>query len=31
MNIFGLVGYLMKRYEFEAAPSILTLVLGRMF
>ena len=31
MNIFGLVGYLMKRYEFEAAPLILGLVLGPLF
>lgn len=31
MNIFGLVGYLMKRYEFEGAPLILALVLGPMF
>jgi putative tricarboxylic transport membrane protein len=31
VNIFGLVGYLMKRYEFEAAPLILGLVLGPMF
>ena len=31
MNIFGLVGYLMKRYGFDGAPLILGLVLGRMF
>jgi putative tricarboxylic transport membrane protein len=31
MNIFGVVGYLMKRYEFEGAPLILALVLGPMF
>jgi putative tricarboxylic transport membrane protein len=31
MNIFGLVGYLMKRYEFEGAPLILAMVLGPMF
>jgi len=30
MNIFGLVGFLMKRYEFEGAPLILALVLGPM-
>ena len=30
MNIFGLVGYLMKRYKFEGAPLILALVLGPM-
>lgn len=31
MNIFGLVGYLMKRYQFDGAPLILAMVLGRMF
>jgi putative tricarboxylic transport membrane protein len=31
VNIFGMVGYLLKRYEFEAAPLILGLVLGPMF
>ena len=31
MNIFGVFGYLMKRYEFEGAPLILALVLGPMF
>lgn len=30
INIFGLVGYLMKRYHFEGAPLILALVLGPM-
>lgn len=30
INIFGLVGYLMKRYKFEGAPLILALVLGPM-
>ena len=30
INIFGLVGYLMKRYEYEGAPLILGLVLGGM-
>ncbi len=30
MNLFGLMGYLMKRYKFEAAPLILALVLGPM-
>ena len=30
INIFGLAGYLMKRYQFEGAPLILGLVLGRM-
>ncbi len=31
VNLFGMVGYLLKRYEFEAAPLILGLVLGPMF
>lgn len=30
INIFGLVGYLMKRYKFDGAPLILALVLGGM-
>jgi len=30
INIFGGVGYLMRRYEFEGAPLILALVLGPM-
>lgn len=30
INIFGFFGYLMKRYEFEGAPLIMALVLGRM-
>lgn len=30
MNIFGLAGYLMKRYGFEGAPLIMALVLGGM-
>jgi putative tricarboxylic transport membrane protein len=30
INIFGWVGYLMKRYQFEGAPLILALVLGPM-
>jgi putative tricarboxylic transport membrane protein len=30
INIFGLVGYAMKRYEFEGAPLLLGLVLGPM-
>ena len=30
MNIFGLVGYLMKRYDFSAAPLILAFILGPM-
>ncbi len=31
MNIFGLVGYLMKRYQFQGAPMIMALVLGSLF
>ncbi len=31
MNIFGLFGYLLKRYSFEGAPMIMALVLGGMF
>jgi putative tricarboxylic transport membrane protein len=30
INIFGLIGYFMKRYDFEGAPLILALVLGSM-
>jgi putative tricarboxylic transport membrane protein len=26
--VFGVVGYLMKRYDFEAAPLVLALILG---
>ncbi|MFC1815536.1 tripartite tricarboxylate transporter permease [Thermodesulfobacteriota bacterium] len=28
LNIFGLAGYLMKRYKFEVPPLILALILG---
>jgi putative tricarboxylic transport membrane protein len=31
VNIFALVGFLVKRYEFEAAPLMLGLVLGPLF
>lgn len=31
MNIFGLVGFAMKRYEFEGGTLILALVMGPMF
>jgi putative tricarboxylic transport membrane protein len=31
MNLFGLLGYLMRRYEFEGAPLILAILLGPMF
>jgi len=30
INLFGIVGYYMKRYEYEGAPLILGLVLGGM-
>jgi len=28
MAIFGVLGYLMKRFDFEAAPLVLALILG---
>jgi putative tricarboxylic transport membrane protein len=31
MILFGILGYLMKRYEYEPAPLILAFVLGPMF
>jgi putative tricarboxylic transport membrane protein len=31
MIIFGVIGYLMKKTEYEGAPLILALVLGNMF
>jgi putative tricarboxylic transport membrane protein len=31
MNIFGVVGYLMKKFKFDAAPLILAFVIGPMF
>jgi putative tricarboxylic transport membrane protein len=31
MVLFGIVGYLMKKYDYPAAPLILSLVLGPMF
>jgi putative tricarboxylic transport membrane protein len=31
MNIFGLLGYLMKKLGYEGAPMVLALVLGPMF
>jgi len=31
MNIFGMIGYFMKRYQFEGGPLILAMVLGPMF
>ena len=30
LNIFGVVGYFMKRYDFEGGPLILALILGPM-
>ena len=31
MNIFGLLGYVMKKVNYEGAPMVLALVLGPMF
>jgi putative tricarboxylic transport membrane protein len=31
MIIFGVLGYLMKKYEYEPAPLVLAFVLGPMF
>jgi len=31
MNIFGVVGYLMRKAEYEGAPLVLALVLGNLF
>ena len=31
MNVFGVVGYLMKKFKYEGAPLVLALVLGPMF
>jgi putative tricarboxylic transport membrane protein len=28
MAVFGVVGYLLKRHDFEAAPLVLALILG---
>jgi putative tricarboxylic transport membrane protein len=30
MVIFGLIGYLFKKFEYEGAPLVLALVLGPM-
>jgi putative tricarboxylic transport membrane protein len=30
MVIFGIVGYLMKKFDYETAPLVLALVLGPM-
>ncbi len=31
MNIFGVIGYLMKKFKYEGAPLILAFVIGPMF
>ena len=31
MLVFGVLGYLMKKYEYPAAPLIMALVIGPMF
>ncbi len=31
MMIFGVIGYFMKKYEYEPAPLIMAFVLGKMF
>ena len=31
MIVFGIIGYMFKKFEYEAAPLILALVLGPMF
>jgi putative tricarboxylic transport membrane protein len=31
MVVFGVVGYLFRKFEFEGAPLILAFVLGTMF
>ncbi len=31
MNIFGVVGYLLKKINYEAAPLILAYILGPLF
>jgi len=31
MILFGILGYLMKKYEYEPAPLVLAFVLGPMF
>jgi putative tricarboxylic transport membrane protein len=30
MLVFGIVGYLMKKFRYEGAPLVLALVLGKM-
>ena len=31
MNIFGILGYVMKKVDYEGAPMVLALVLGPLF
>jgi len=31
MILFGLLGYLLRKFDYEAAPLIMALVLGKMF
>ena len=31
MVVFGVVGYLMRKFEYEGAPLIMALVLGQIF
>jgi len=31
MNIFGVLGYILKKRNYEGAPMVLALVLGPMF
>jgi putative tricarboxylic transport membrane protein len=31
MILFGLFGYLLRKFDYEAAPLIMALVLGKMF
>jgi putative tricarboxylic transport membrane protein len=31
MNIFGVIGYLMKKFKYDGAPLILAFVIGPMF
>jgi putative tricarboxylic transport membrane protein len=31
MLVFGVVGYLMRKYKYEGAPMVLAFVLGPLF
>lgn len=31
MILFGIAGYLMKKFEYEMAPLVLAMILGPMF